>query len=130
MYEIFWQCGESHRIFASSNNETIIFNNLTKRVSSKPNSKNYIIIMNSYVKKTTIKEMHENLTWFDFRDLDNCESMTDNELQLSDVTIYYDKEEDIVTVVFDGGGHVFEPFHYEKGSEFDREQLEDMFLLK
>jgi len=82
--------------------------------------------MESFVKNTSIAEMHKKLVWFDYNNLDNCESMTGSELLASEIVISYDKEEDICKAEFPKGGLLFDSFCYESGSSFDRQQIEDM----
>lgn len=88
--------------------------------------------MESFVKYTTIAEMHKNLSWFNYNDLENIDDMTGPEILGQGVVVEYNVDDDICNVVFQdiqGMPDVFEPFPYKKGTEFDKQQIEDMKKL-
>jgi len=84
--------------------------------------------MESFSKTVKVKKLNDNLSWFDYSNIDNCESMTGNEILDSLVNVSYDKETDLCKCEFVGGGLIFE-FNYSNGCEFDRQcirQLENL----
>jgi len=83
--------------------------------------------MKSFSKTVTIKKLN-NLSWFDYSNIDNCDSMTGNEILGSFASVSYDKETDVCKCEFIGGGRIFD-FSYRSGSEFDKECIEQLAKL-
>ena len=73
----------------------------------------------------TIRKLHNALVWFDYTNIENCDSMTEEELLNTKVSVHYDVESDLCRCQFLHGGLIFE-MKYREGTETDQRHIQDL----